>query len=240
MRLRILVSDERREIRNDAVDGAVGVAKAPRGLDARMRPDPSAVHGDGDKRLSRAVAWRDAGRRYRPDAADGDLVLLAGCDTVGPTCLKPLNVHAVGEPHDHRPSVVQCVAQPALPVGVPRMRVPRLSRADVQGAGALRGRERRVPQSHHVVRWRRSLLQESDVGVHLQQLTPRLAARVAMFQLTTVTANASSGDSVRNPTTCLLWSTPCRKSQTATGSAGQTSRRKRRNGLTASSPRECC
>ena len=64
--------------------------------------------------------------------------------------------------------------------------------------------------------------------------------RLAMFQLTTVTANSSSGDSVRNPTTCLLWSTPYRKSQTATGSAGRTSQRQRRNGLTVSSPRECC
>ena len=56
------------------------------------------------------------------------------------------------------------------------MRVPCLLRVDVQNAGALRGRERRIPQLHHVVRWRRGLLQESDVGVHLQQLSPRLAA----------------------------------------------------------------
>ena len=39
MCLRVLVADERREVRDDAVDGGVGVAEVPGGLDARMRPD---------------------------------------------------------------------------------------------------------------------------------------------------------------------------------------------------------
>ena len=57
-------------------------------------------------------------------------------------------IDLVGEAHDHRPAVIQDVGAPVPPVGVPRMRVPRLSRADVQRACALRRRERRVPQSH--------------------------------------------------------------------------------------------
>ena len=37
MRLWVLVADERGEVRDDAVDGGICVAKGPGGLDARMR-----------------------------------------------------------------------------------------------------------------------------------------------------------------------------------------------------------
>ena len=46
--------------------------------------------------------------------------------------------------------------------------------------------------------------------------------------------------SVRNPTTYPVWSTPHRKSHTATGRARRTGRRQCRNGLTVSSPRGSC
>ena len=55
------------------------------------------------------------------------------------------------------------------------MRVPRVPRTDIQGAGILCGRERRVPQPSYVLRWRRGLLQQRDIGVHPHQFTPRLA-----------------------------------------------------------------
>ena len=44
----------------------------------------------------------------------------------------------------------------------------------------------------------------------------------------------------QNPAACLVWLTSRRNRPNATGSAGQRSRRRRQNGLTASSPRGCC
>ena len=62
IRLRILVADECREVRDYAVDGGVR-AKAPRSLDVWVRSDPPGVHGDGDERPESSRRAARLGRR---------------------------------------------------------------------------------------------------------------------------------------------------------------------------------
>ena len=80
---------------------------------------------------------------------------------------------AVGEPHHHRPAVIQSSGLSS----VPRMRVPRFLWANLQTAGVVSGGECRVPQPGDVARWRSGLLEQSYVRVHPQKLAPRLASR---------------------------------------------------------------
>ena len=50
------MADERGEVRDDAVDGGVGVAKTPRGLGARVRSYPSAIQAERLAALAQARA----------------------------------------------------------------------------------------------------------------------------------------------------------------------------------------
>ena len=118
-----------------------------------------------------APAGRDAGGGNGADTADGDLVLLRLPHRTN--LAKPLDVHAVGEPHHHRPAVIQSSGLSS----VPRMRVPRFLWANLQTAGVVSGGECRVPPPGDVVRWRSGLLEQSYVRVHPQKLAPRLASR---------------------------------------------------------------
>ena len=223
MRLPVLVADERGEVRDDPVGVGVGVAKALRGPDARMRPYPSAIHGDGDERVSRTVGWRDAGRRYGPDTADGDLVLLR--PRYWTNLLEPLDVDPVREAYHHRPAVEQCVASPAPPLGLPC-----LSRADVQDAGVLRGRERRVVAS------RRPVAARPPAGERRRRPS---GSAVATARGACRCSNSPLLRPIRPPMVLLhilVWSTPPRGGATLLleGLGGQIGD-KRRNGLTVSS-----
>ena len=96
----------------------------------------------------------------------------------GLTLPEPFNIDSIREPHHHRPPVEQSGPTSAPPFRIPRMRVPRLFWTNVEKVGDLP--------------WRPpGLLQERHIGAPSPTNSRHGLILVAMFQLTTLIADAS-------------------------------------------------
>ena len=139
----ISMADERSEIRDNPVRRPVQVADLPLRLGRRVWLDPSGVHRYRNKRL--LIAWNHSGGSDRPDATDGDLILLGYAYRKNP--LEPLDFDSVGQFHDHRPSIIKSC--------LPRFAGISTSNLDLWRHFAC-------------------FLQQGNVRIHLQQFVPRL------------------------------------------------------------------
>ena len=104
VRGRVLVADEGRDVREDAMRRHVGRADPPRRACRRVRLDIPRIHGDRDERaVVRLAARRHPGGRDGPDAADADVMLAEMAD--GRDRPEPFDLHPVGQLHDQGPAV---------------------------------------------------------------------------------------------------------------------------------------
>lgn len=119
-----------------------------------MRPYPTCIHGHRYERCRIRGDYPCGGDRA--DTGDGDLV--GGWVLDRANLVKPLDVHTIRELYHHRPPITHVPA-----VGPTRIETAGIP--NVQQVRRLPGLPHRVVPAN--------LLQQSDIGAHPHQLTPR-------------------------------------------------------------------
>ena len=152
----VISADERRQVGDDAVSRGIRIDPVFRG-GGGMRVEPAGVHRGHDEGF-RARSRDDPGDLYRSDAAHGHVQGTLRSHPGRSDLPKPFDLHPVGEPHHHGPPIVVRMT------GGGGMPEPRHVRAQLHSI-------------EHVLGNGAHFLQQGHVGVHLDQLPPRLVHR---------------------------------------------------------------